>query len=362
MKLLILQICEYPSGGGAELIAYKLSELIKGEELESYGIFFKKANDSPTIKENQFVLGTLATKNITIYYRLLKKILKLSKGHSKVIIHCHLWKALYLIVPLSYFKKFILFYTEHNSTNNRRKYFFLKPLEKFVYGRYKKIISISPHVKIELLKWLDNKNNKLSNTNKKFSVIYNGFCKYKFIKRKLKKEKYNIISIGSLTKQKGFETTIKAVKYCKGFVNSYLILGKGPEKNTLEKIISDEKLKDTVKLVGYKKNIIKYLKNSDLGLIPSKWEGFGLVSLEMISSGLPLCISNVKGMKGILKGFNTVRVIDSFNEKDWAKAIKASLKALPSKKYEINYSAMETKKYSLEKMIQNYKNEYLKYK
>ena len=41
MKLLILQVCPYTSGGGAELIARKLTELVKGRDIEVYGIFFK---------------------------------------------------------------------------------------------------------------------------------------------------------------------------------------------------------------------------------------------------------------------------------------------------------------------------------
>tara|TARA_A100001035_G_scaffold280350_1_gene285753 strand:+ start:7929 stop:9011 length:1083 start_codon:yes stop_codon:yes gene_type:complete len=359
MKLLILQICPNLSGGGAELIARKLSELIKGSEIESYGIFFKNKTNQKLFK-NQIVLGDLSTKNLIIYFRLLKKIVQISKGYSNVILHGHLSLSLYYLIPFSFFKKYTLLYTEHSPTNNRRKLLLLKPLEKFIYSRYKKVFSISPFVQKELLNWLDIKIS-ISPDLKKFNVIFNGFVGQKFIQRKLKKEKYNVISIGGLNQRKGFDVTIKSMKFCKEFIDTYYILGTGPEKHKLEKIINDENLNHIVKLVGFKEDIFEYLEKTDIGLIPSRYEGFGLVSLEMLSSGLPLCISNVGGMSDILKDFKTVKIIDGYNEKKWANEIIKSLNSLPNKSEEIYSSLNQSSKYSLENMIQNYKNEYIKF-
>ena len=92
------------------------------------------------------------------------------------------------------------------------------------------------------------------------------------------------------------------------------------------------KLSNIVKLKGYKADLYKCLgKNSDLGLISSRWEGFGLVSIEMISSGLPLCISQVGGMTDIIKELNTVKIIDNFDEIKWSNTIIETLKNLKKK-------------------------------
>ena len=129
-------------------------------------------------------------------------------------------------------------------------------------------------------------------------------------------EKFNLISIGNLTLQKSHDVSIKAISHCKELINSFIILGEGPERNNLERLIMKRKLSNIVKLKGYKADFYKCLKNSDLGLISSRWEGFGLVSIEMISSGLPLCISQVGGMTNIIKELDTVKIIDNFDEKN----------------------------------------------
>ena len=68
------------------------------------------------------------------------------KRYKKVILHGHLTHSLYFLIPFSFFSKFILFYTEHNSFNKRRKIQFLRPVERFIYSS---VISIK-----ELLKFI----------------------------------------------------------------------------------------------------------------------------------------------------------------------------------------------------------------
>ena len=41
----------------------------------------------------------------------------------------------------------------------------------------------------------------------------------------------------------------------------------------------------------------------------------------MISSGLPLCISQVGGMTDIIKELDTVKIIDNFDENKWSNTI-----------------------------------------
>ena len=69
--------------------------------------------------------------------------------------------------------------------------------------------------------------------------------------KKIYKKKFNLLSIGSLTTQKGFELTINAVNEVKDYVANYFILGEGPKKESLSKLISELKLNEIVKLKGF---------------------------------------------------------------------------------------------------------------
>ena len=111
------------------------------------------------------------------------------------------------------------------------------------------------------------------------------FQKNKKKKSALDKElsiKNSLISIGRLTPQKNFAFLINTFAILiKKYENLNLfILGDGEEMNKLKKIINKLKLNKKIFLIGYKKNVFEYLKNSRLFILPSLWEDPGFVLLE----------------------------------------------------------------------------------
>jgi len=121
------------------------------------------------------------------------------------------------------------------------------------------------------------------------NFIYNPFDK-EFIKKKLKK-KFNfsfykkeytkIISIGRLTDQKDHLTLLKAFSLVVKKINAkLLIIGKGKLEYILKDYILNNNLSNNVKLLGYTNNPYNYLKNSDIFILSSKFEGLPNVLLE----------------------------------------------------------------------------------
>ncbi len=88
-----------------------------------------------------------------------------------------------------------------------------------------------------------------------------------------------LISVGRLTFQKDFTTLIKAIKLVKTRVE-LLIIGKGKEKENITKIINDNNLNDRIKLLGYQKNPFKFIKQSDIFILSSVFEGSPNVLVE----------------------------------------------------------------------------------
>ena len=110
-----------------------------------------------------------------------------------------------------------------------------------------------------------------------------------------KNNKY-IISVGRLTHQKNFSLLIEAfadiVKLYKNY--KLIILGEGEQRYFLEKLISKHNLKDHVFLLGFKKNVLKYINIAECSISSSLWEdpGFfliesGLLNKLIISSDCP---------------------------------------------------------------------------
>ena len=76
------------------------------------------------------------------------------------------------------------------------------------------------------------------------------------------------------------------------------MVGSGPLKYEVERIISENNL--PIQMVGFTTNPYPYLKNADCMIIPSKWEGFGLVALESLVLHVPVLANRVGGLSTLL--------------------------------------------------------------
>lgn len=148
---------------------------------------------------------------------------------------------------------------------------------------YQNIFSVSKALK-------DKFDSEYSKYADKSSVFYN-VIDIDWIKKQSEIEKpkefnrgeTSIVSVGRLHRQKGFDIALEAAKilvskYQKSF--KWLIVGDGPEKETLLKTVKDYDLEDYVFFLGRKDNPYSYIANADIYVQPSRHEGFGISVLE----------------------------------------------------------------------------------
>jgi len=94
------------------------------------------------------------------------------------------------------------------------------------------------------------------------------------------KNALKVISVGRLTLQKDFITLLKAINLVKKRKIELIIIGKGSEKDHLQKFIKNNNLSNRVKLIGYKKNPFKYINQSEIFILTSIFEGSPNVLIE----------------------------------------------------------------------------------
>jgi N-acetyl-alpha-D-glucosaminyl L-malate synthase BshA len=75
-----------------------------------------------------------------------------------------------------------------------------------------------------------------------------------------------------------------------------LLVGDGPDRSECEKICRDLGLCDGVAFLGKQDALVEILSASDLFLLPSQSESFGLSALEAMSCGVPVISSSVGGI------------------------------------------------------------------
>ena len=194
----------------------------------------------------------------------------------------------------------VLCTNEHNTYNRRRNWKWYRPIDKWMYSRYKKVICISDSTEENLRKSIDSNSDKIC-------TIYNGidFESYDkaspiakdsitpYINRKV------IAMVAGFRYQKDQETLIRAMSYVPKDVELWLI-GDGERRTIIEQCVKEKGLENRVRLLGIRNDIPSILKTVDIVVQSSHWEGFGLAAVEGMAAGKPVVASNVAGLSQVV--------------------------------------------------------------
>jgi len=218
--------------------------------------------------------------------------------------------------------------------------------------------------------------NKITKPNK-ITTIYNGISlneiKFflteeakKFINSKILYSKFYILNsiligtIANLYKNKGLEFLVKTMSVIKGQMSNVtlMIIGDGPERKNLEKLIKKYKLKNNVFLLGAIPDAYKYLKALDLFVLPSIKEGQPWVILEAMAAEVPIVATNIAGIPEMIENGKSGLLVEPADPAALANAIEKML-AHPSLAQECikNASIVVKEKFNITEMME--KNEKL---
>lgn len=186
--------------------------------------------------------------------------------------------------------------------------------EKLAANFCSKIICVSVFVKNLALEYKITRDDKLS-------VIYNGVENIKkndLVGEDIQKHFLKIIFVGRLAKPKNPFLLVQAYAKLSSTVREkceLVIVGDGPQKSDLVKLIIKLGLSDKVHLIGNvpRDEMLKLLANSDIMVLPSLWESFGLSVLEAMSLSIPVVVSNVGGLKELVSN-NSGILIDTLDD------------------------------------------------
>jgi len=138
----------------------------------------------------------------------------------------------------------------------------------------------------------------------KLTVNYNGVNAEIFFPIKNKPKKQQLVFVGSLINTKGvnelLDAFIVAKKQCADLELD--ILGEGPMKATLAKIITEENLNQSIRLQGSLplSDVAKFIRNANVLVLPSYREGVPNVLLEAFASGTPVVSTKVGGIPEVV--------------------------------------------------------------
>ncbi len=294
-KTIAVVINSLKLGGGAERVAS-----IVGSELNKRGypvhfLVFTDAQDKYEYSGNYFNVGKGININSSLgaflaIFRRAWRIKKYCKERNIDTIISFMEEANFAsIVSKTIFKnKSKTIISIRNNPFNKKKN--SKKIMKLFYPFASSITVVSRKIKKDL-----QNNFGLE----KIKVIYNpvDFQKIQILKNEQLSSKYQklfqnsfvFINIGRLTEQKGQYYLIRAFRDVKKKTENtkLIILGEGPLRKKLEKLIKTLGLENDVFLLGNRANVYKYLANSNCFILSSLWEGLPNTLLEAMAVGLP---------------------------------------------------------------------------
>lgn len=189
-------------------------------------------------------------------------------------------------------KHFISIHTIHNNLEKvfkfRVQHSFIRFCIKFLLGW---LLNHSGNV-VCISKELSSSVHQYLGLKKKPSAIYYGVETPSY-NDSVTKEK-TILSIGRFDDQKDFDTLLYAFKKVHNKNNGLrlVLVGDGPEKERLQKLIFNLDLSNAVEFNNWDNEVSRYFKRAYMFVLSSKWEGLSFVILEAMAYRLPIVASD----------------------------------------------------------------------
>lgn len=335
-KINVLHLSAYLSmGGSSKLLIDSLKTF--GEIDNINNILFVLSDKIPevhreTIKNLSINCICLGDKESRSRRLILNELLKTVKDNNINVIHCDsLLPKKWAIILKLLMPKLKLVYTVHG-TNIMNNSSFLSKLAGNVF--------FSVHTAISQAVYDECKESGIKNVVK----IYNGVNLADYLNEPKKTSENECLKIINVSRidypTKGQDILIKALGECKKRnLNFECIIAGGVSGDPTDKkenqyaknlakfeeyknMVKEFRIEDSVKFLGSRDDIPELLAQSDLFVLTSRIEGFGLVLIEAMTAGLPVIASNILGPKELIADGTNGLLFESENYLELADKIE----------------------------------------
>ena len=285
-----LSVCFRKAGHDVSLLLLDGSVTPFLEELKSAGIQVTALSKGYRSMRNPF---------------LVFKLIRFLKEGRFDIIHSHNTSCQFLAAVASLFLPLTMVTTEHNTSNRRRGWSLFKPLDRWMYSRYKKVFCVGEETLSRLSDYLG------SSVSDKVVLARNGINLKKFSEAIPDKEissveGFKVIMVAAFRAQKDQETLIRSMALSPEDYHLFLVGGVDlPEDEpNLDKCLALTKelgLTDRVSFMGKRSNVPSLLAAADVVVLSTHYEGMSLSVIEGMASGKPFVASDVMGVREQVK-------------------------------------------------------------
>ncbi len=358
VKKKIMFVMPSLSGGGAERVMLNLVKYIDRDKFIPIFVLNKKEG-----KLLEYLPSDIEVIDLNINqarYAIFKIAKKIKEIKPDILFSTlgHLNLLIAIIRP--FYSKKIKFISRESNTvsleNKGEKYPRLFDfLYRNFYNNFDLIITQSKYMKDDLIENFGIKKDKMI-------TIYNPVDIKNILEKKdkplvkpLKKDKINLIAIGRLAPQKGFDVLIDAMAHLDERFHLY-ILGEGEDEKELKKQIKTLGLDDKISMLGFQENPYAFINRSDFFILSSRYEGLPNVVLESNACKKPSIAFDMPGGTAeiIVDGKSGI-LVKEFSDLALAEAIKKAVKIDFDEDFIYNFCK---ENFSVEKIVKEYERSF----
>lgn len=349
----VLHLINSLATGGAEKLIVETLPLLREKGIEA-DVLLLNGTKYPLYKELEekhcckiYSVGTTSAYNPLLIFKIIPYVKKYD------LVHVHLFPVQYFAVVAKWlsFSKIPFVFTEHNTSNRRieNKWFALP--EKLIYSGYQKVICITAEVKKVLQKHVQLPDHQLE-------VIENGInleaihhaplLAPSAIDARLSDQDDVLLQVAGFRAQKDQPTLIRALQHLPNRVK-LLLVGDGVLRKDCEQLVQDLHLQHRVFFLGLRSDVPSLFKSVDIGILSSKWEGFGIVAIECMASGKPFVASDVPGLSEVVGGAGVL--FPQGDDRQLAKEIEKLLNDQPYYEAVAEKGIRRSEKYDIHLMV-----------
>lgn len=377
------------SSGGMSVYLYNLSNSLAelGHSVDIYTRAHKENDEKVlTIHKNVRVIhvSTVSNNHSIEVKKFGEKMRKFMKENNSAydVVHAHYYYSGLVAMAIRDALKIPFLQTFHTLGELKEQYTkqFLtdrKNSEKVITQRADAIIASTPLEKKDLKRLYHVKKDKLHVISP--GVNHRLFRPYsRIVARKklhLPLQKKIILFVGRIDPVKGLQLLIESISYLSdlypSFQNRYRVLLIGgdigslvfwqhPEVKKIKELIAKKGIECCVKFLGSRPHSILpyYYSASDVTILPSLYESFGLVVLEAMATGACILASRVGGLRYLVKDGINGRLFESGDIKDLSKNLWELLQN-PQERHRLSLNALfSSQQYCWSKQAQKILNVY----
>jgi glycosyltransferase involved in cell wall biosynthesis len=218
--------------------------------------------------------------------------------HTYDIVHTHNTPCQLLVAMLKRHFSLNLVTTEHNTTNRRRKWSWLRPMDRWMYRQYGAVICVSEKTKTNLIQSLGDKD-----LEERIHLVYNGvqLANYHSSANHNKESEKQVLMVAGFRTQKDQPTLIRAFKLLPEDYHLILV-GDGPCRKACETLAESLNIAHRVTFTGVRTDVPELLAKAEVVVLSSHYEGMPLACIEAMAAGKPVIASAVDGLQEVVEG------------------------------------------------------------